>query len=203
MTRRRLSLNRHPSVSIKPPSIIRRYASASKAWDVIATWSNQHLNFYRVHMLVFILVPFTASGIFYASNGDTQVAYIDCLFMCVSAMTVTVRYLSCSPRGPLSGAHDFLTLQLQGLNTVVLSILTRWQQVMLYVRWQPSRLCVDTTRSTESPHMQFLMVMGSMPTVSIVLIAIRRCVPHHMAVTLCAHPCYAQALLQTQARPCR
>lgn len=87
------------------------------------------LNFYRVHMLVFTLVstfvpqsvmvriakrfalvnqfPFMVSGIFYACNGRYHIDYIDSLFLCVSAMTVT------------------------GLATVNLSSLTPWQQVML------------------------------------------------------------------------
>lgn len=47
------------------------------------------LNFYRIHMLAFILIPFAFSGIFYAVNTVNHVAYIDCLFVCVSAMTVT------------------------------------------------------------------------------------------------------------------
>ncbi|BGP04534.1 hypothetical protein JCM10049v2_000336 [Rhodotorula toruloides] len=95
-------------------------------WDAPA-----HLNFYRLHLLVFTFVPLIASGIFFASNGpsnENQISYVDALFMCTSAMTVT------------------------GLNTVVLSALTVWQQVMLFL----------------------LMTIGSTSFVSILVIVIRR-----------------------------
>jgi hypothetical protein len=69
-------------------------------------YARQHLNFFRVHVLalcVFILesqrrnlyaipcstfTPLIFSAIFYASNGDYHISYIDALFNCVSAMTV-------------------------------------------------------------------------------------------------------------------
>ncbi|BGP28598.1 hypothetical protein JCM10296v2_000334 [Rhodotorula toruloides] len=95
-------------------------------WDAPA-----HLNFYRLHLLVFTFLPLIASGIFFASNGpsdENQIPYIDALFMCTSAMTVT------------------------GLNTVVLSALTVWQQVMLFL----------------------LMTIGSTSFVSLIVIVIRR-----------------------------
>lgn len=60
-------------------------------------------------MLFFIAMPLIASGVFYASNGENHIAYIDALFMCVSASTVT------------------------GLNSVLLASLTTWQQVILFV----------------------------------------------------------------------
>ena len=72
-----------------------------------------HLNFYRVHLLVFVFTPLIFSGIFYASNGPSpqnQIAYIDALFMCTSAMAVT------------------------GLNSVLLADLTTWQQFIIFVR---------------------------------------------------------------------
>lgn len=53
--------------------------------------------------------PLIASAIFYASNGDTHISYIDALFNCVSAVTVC------------------------GLATVDLSSLTAWQQVILFL----------------------------------------------------------------------
>lgn len=61
-------------------------------------------------MLFFTIVPLITSAIFYASNGKNHIAYIDSLFMVVSAMTVT------------------------GLNTVLLADLTLWQQVIIFVR---------------------------------------------------------------------
>ena len=54
--------------------------------------------------------PLIFSGIFYASNGEFHIDYIDCLFNCVSAMTVC------------------------GLATVDLSSLTPFQQVLLFIQ---------------------------------------------------------------------
>ncbi|KAF7315082.1 Potassium transport protein [Mycena indigotica] len=70
----------------------------------------KELNFYRVHILFFTFTPLIFSGIFYASNGRFKISYIDCLFNCVSAMTVC------------------------GLATVDLSSLTNWQQAILFIQ---------------------------------------------------------------------
>ncbi|KAG8907173.1 low affinity potassium transporter [Tulasnella sp. 403] len=67
-----------------------------------------HLNFFRIHVIWFIINPLIWSGIFYAANGQYHVAYVDSLFLCVSAMTVT------------------------GLSTVNLSTLTGFQQAILF-----------------------------------------------------------------------
>jgi hypothetical protein len=76
--------------------------------QIIINFVNEECTFYRVHLTGFILIPLVASGIFYASNGEFYVEYLDALFLCYSSMTVT------------------------GLTTVNLSTLTPWQQVMLY-----------------------------------------------------------------------
>lgn len=52
--------------------------------------------------------PLIASAIFYASNGEFHINYIDALYNCVSAVTVC------------------------GLATIDLSSLTPWQQVILF-----------------------------------------------------------------------
>lgn len=75
-------------------------------------------------MLFFIITPLIMSGVFYASNGENKIAYIDCLFMVVSAMTVT------------------------GLNSVLLASLTLWQQIILFVR-RTSRFWEDGKQSTK------------------------------------------------------
>ena len=69
----------------------------------------KELNFFRIHVTTFVLVPLILSGVFYASNGQDKISYIDSLFLCYSAMTVT------------------------GLVTVNMSTLTGWQQAMLFV----------------------------------------------------------------------
>ncbi|KAF8890777.1 cation transport protein-domain-containing protein [Infundibulicybe gibba] len=69
----------------------------------------EECTFFRVHLFAFIFVPLVFSGIFYACNGRFHVSFLDSLFLCYSAMTVT------------------------GLSTVNLSTLTAWQQVMLYI----------------------------------------------------------------------
>lgn len=66
-------------------------------------------NFFRIHLSAFIFVPLVFSGIFYASNGQFHIKFIDALFLCYSAMTDT------------------------GLATVNLSTLTAWQQIILYL----------------------------------------------------------------------
>ncbi|ESK97349.1 potassium transporter [Moniliophthora roreri MCA 2997] len=75
----------------------------------------KHLNFYRVHILFFTFTPLIFSAIFYASNGQNHISYIDALFNCVSAITVC------------------------GLATVDLSSLTPWQQVILFIQ-----MCLGT-----------------------------------------------------------
>jgi hypothetical protein len=65
--------------------------------------------FFRLHLLSFIITPLIASVIFWACNGRFHIDYVDALFLCYSAMTVT------------------------GLATVKLSTCTSWQQVILYV----------------------------------------------------------------------
>nr|ODN93176.1 potassium ion transporter [Cryptococcus depauperatus CBS 7841] len=79
-----------------------------------------HLNFFRVHILIFTFTPIVAAGIFYGANGSVtsnanstnlgrqKVEFIDCLFLCFSAMTTT------------------------GLCTVNLSALHPFQQFMLF-----------------------------------------------------------------------
>ncbi|GJE92662.1 TrkH-domain-containing protein [Phanerochaete sordida] len=71
--------------------------------------TKSHFNFYRIHLLCFILIPIAVAGIFVASNGRFTIEYIDALFVCVSAATGT------------------------GLSTIDLSSLTAWQQTILVI----------------------------------------------------------------------
>ncbi|KAF7302800.1 Potassium transporter [Mycena kentingensis (nom. inval.)] len=68
----------------------------------------EHGTFYRIHVAAFTLIPLVAAGVFYACNGRFHVSFIDSLFICYSAMTVT------------------------GLSTVNLSTTTAFQQSLLY-----------------------------------------------------------------------
>ncbi|KAK8865627.1 hypothetical protein IAR55_000772 [Kwoniella newhampshirensis] len=82
--------------------------------------SSRHLNFFRVHLLLFTFTPIVVACILYAGNGSAsgnanstntgrqKVEFIDCLFICFSAMTTT------------------------GLVTVNLSALHPFQQFLLY-----------------------------------------------------------------------
>ncbi|KAJ7099551.1 cation transport protein-domain-containing protein [Mycena belliarum] len=70
----------------------------------------KQLNFYRIHILFFTFTPLIFSAIFYASNGQYHISYVDSLFNCVSAMMVC------------------------GLATVDLSSLTPWQQIILFIQ---------------------------------------------------------------------
>ncbi|KAK7029888.1 potassium transporter [Favolaschia claudopus] len=69
----------------------------------------KHGTFYRLHLSFFTIVPLIASGIFYGCNGRFHVSYLDSLFICYSAMTVT------------------------GLSVINLSTTTPWQQALLYI----------------------------------------------------------------------
>ncbi|KAI0299527.1 cation transport protein-domain-containing protein [Russula brevipes] len=75
-----------------------------------ATWRSvlrHQINFFRIHLALFTLVPIVAAGILSASSGAFDVRYIDALFVCISGVTGT------------------------GLVTVDLSMLTPWQQVII------------------------------------------------------------------------
>lgn len=106
------------SLSLKPPIVdVERVLTDAerRVEQPVSSFLHEaaHLNFYRVHLLIFTFTPLVFSGIFYASNGPSpqnQIAYVDALFMCTSAMAVT------------------------GLNSVLLADLTTWQQFIIFVR---------------------------------------------------------------------
>jgi hypothetical protein len=80
-------------------------AVASKVWMLVPP-----INFITIHYAYFIFGSLIFSAIFWGSSQPTQsIPYIDCLFLVVSAFCDT------------------------GLNTVNLSELTTWQQVLLYI----------------------------------------------------------------------
>ncbi|KAK0493448.1 potassium transporter [Armillaria luteobubalina] len=80
-----------------------------KLKNIIASIRSIELTFYRIHLTAFVFVPPLFSGIFYAFNGGFHINYLDSLFLCYSAMTLT------------------------GLSTVDLSTLSMSQQVILYL----------------------------------------------------------------------
>ncbi|KAK0229339.1 potassium transporter [Armillaria nabsnona] len=80
-----------------------------KLKNVIASIRSIELTFYRIHFTAFVFIPLMFSGIFCICNGKFHISYLDSLFLCYSAMSLT------------------------GLSTVNLSTLTMWQQVMLYL----------------------------------------------------------------------
>ncbi|KZT72263.1 hypothetical protein DAEQUDRAFT_26204 [Daedalea quercina L-15889] len=81
-------------------------ASLPDAWSFVIA----HLNFFRIHLLVFTFTPLIFSGILYGANGEYHISYVDCLFLCVTSMTVC------------------------GLATVDLSTLTPFQQFLLFAQ---------------------------------------------------------------------
>lgn len=86
--------------------------TTSKAWSWIgrAREALFHLNFYRIHLLYFILVIITSSGILYGSSTSSySISYIDAIYLCTSAM--------CNV----------------GLATINLNNLTGFQQSILFV----------------------------------------------------------------------
>lgn len=74
------------------------------SWRVVF---ERELNFFRIHLAVFTLVPIVSASVLVASNGRFDINYIDALFVCVSGMTGT------------------------GLTTIDLSSLTAWQQAII------------------------------------------------------------------------
>lgn len=64
-------------------------------WNRLLKFVEEEATFYRLHLLSFTTIPLLASAIFYASNGEYHVSYLDSLFLCYSAMTVTGIMTSC------------------------------------------------------------------------------------------------------------
>ncbi|KAG8880238.1 low affinity potassium transporter [Tulasnella sp. 332] len=76
----------------------------------IFSWIARHLNFFRIHVLFFVLAPLIAAVIFWkSSDPNYPVNFIDSLFITVTHITNT------------------------GLTTINLSPLTQWQQAMLFI----------------------------------------------------------------------
>ncbi|KAI0761664.1 TrkH-domain-containing protein [Trametes elegans] len=78
-------------------------------WARVRQWFEEEANFFRIHLTFFTFTPLIAAGIFYGVNGEYHIPFLDALFLCYSALTVT------------------------GLSTVNLSTLTVLQQVILFV----------------------------------------------------------------------
>ncbi|ORY31209.1 cation transport protein-domain-containing protein [Naematelia encephala] len=91
------------------PKLPKHLKVPSKASKVLLLIQSQ-LNFYRVHIMSFTIVPLVFSAIMWACNTEYQIEYIDCLFVCMSSMTVT------------------------GLATINLSTLSVFQQVLLFIQ---------------------------------------------------------------------
>jgi len=88
MAKRRLSFQRHPSTAPGPPP---RFVQQHEKLKAALDWTRGTLNFYRVHMLFFLLTPCIVAGIFYASNGENHIDYIDALFMVSPAPSCPVQ----------------------------------------------------------------------------------------------------------------
>lgn len=78
-------------------------------WEKTKAFIKKEATFFRIHIAAFVFIPLLASIVFYFCNGRFRVSYLDSLFLCYSAMTVT------------------------GLSTVNLSTLTVFQQVLMYL----------------------------------------------------------------------
>ena len=79
-----------------------------------------HWNFYRIHLTYFIVTIILFSVILYGSNAGFHLSYSDAIFMCASSMTNT------------------------GLNTINLSVLTAWQQTILFLLMPMGDLTIVT-----------------------------------------------------------
>lgn len=65
---------------------------SKSGWQKIRQFAQDEATYFRVHLLCFTIIPLTASAVFFACNGRFHVSYIDSLFLCYSAMTVTGTY---------------------------------------------------------------------------------------------------------------
>lgn len=83
-----------------------------------------HLNFYRVHLLYFVLVIIVSSGILYGSStSDFKLAYIDAIYLCTSAMCNVG--LTSVNLGSLTGFQQsviFIVMLLGDLTIVTVSV---------------------------------------------------------------------------------
>ncbi|KAF8637169.1 hypothetical protein AX17_003073 [Amanita inopinata Kibby_2008] len=98
-----------PNGAAHPPASSFPRTRLPKSLNHAIDFTIKELTFFRVHLCAFTILPLIASAIFYASNGRFHVKFIDALFLCYSAMTVT------------------------GLVTINMSTVTVWQQVILYL----------------------------------------------------------------------
>lgn len=85
------------------------HSSGRATFSRVVHFITEEATFFRIHLAAFTFIPLIFSGIFYASNGRFRVSFLDSMFLCYSAMTVT------------------------GLSTVNLSTITAWQQAILYI----------------------------------------------------------------------
>jgi len=101
--------------------------------------------FYRVHLTAFTFIPLIFSAIFYELNGPSAVGFVDSMFLCYSAMTVT------------------------GLTTVNLSTLTVLQQLILYFL-----MSIVSTLSFFWDECSYIN-QGHLTIVSWIVVLMRRC----------------------------
>ena len=64
-------------------------SSGRTTFSRITHFITEEITFFRVHLAAFTFIPLIFSGIFYASNGRFRVSFLDSMFLCYSAMTVT------------------------------------------------------------------------------------------------------------------
>ncbi|CED82456.1 -domain-containing protein [Phaffia rhodozyma] len=95
------------TTTLRPDEPLPKHLRPSHAWTKLWIATKNSLNFYRVHLLFFTIF---FSALMYASNEQFHIDYVDCLFNCVSAMTVC------------------------GLATSNLSTMTSWQQTILFIQ---------------------------------------------------------------------
>ncbi|EPQ26710.1 uncharacterized protein PFL1_05689 [Pseudozyma flocculosa PF-1] len=103
---------RRPELPERLQPMRARYRDALK-------WCGGHLNFFRVHVLVFTFTPLFAACIFYAANTAVHIPFIDALFVCTSAMTVTgLVTIDISTANPGQQAIMFILMCIGNLSAV-------------------------------------------------------------------------------------
>ncbi|KAI0078494.1 TrkH-domain-containing protein [Panus rudis PR-1116 ss-1] len=99
------------------------------------------LNFFRVHLLFFLFVPLISAIIFWAVNGQFHISFVDSLFLCYSALTVTgLSTVNLSTTTPLQQAILFVLMCIGNVTVVA------WVMVLIRKRYFKQRIIFEADK---------------------------------------------------------
>jgi hypothetical protein len=130
--------NNHMDVTPDPTHSDHRTPSGfGRHLATFGSYCTHNLNFYRIHLLTFCIVPTLMAAVLYASNGAYPVSYgmsatsvrVSSLVMCIKGTQLAIEY---NVVDALFNSVSAATVT--GLTTVNISELTGWQQTILYLQ---------------------------------------------------------------------